>query len=104
MNNEKFVCGVCGKSHDSIVERNVCEASCLHERKVAEEKKKKLELKEHQNARKEEVDRAYTNYMNLRNEYIKDYGNYYLTLGSNITSDWETWESLWKKISDRYGY
>ena len=76
--NEKatYVCGVCGKGYNTIEERNKCEAKCLHDRYEAEKKFKEEKLRKEQEIRKKEVDMALDNYLNLRKEYVKDYGKY----------------------------
>lgn len=45
MNETMYTCAICGKSYADLSERIACETKCLADRKAAEEKKKKMELK-----------------------------------------------------------
>lgn len=54
-----------------------------YNRKHAEE----LKAKEERKARAKEVDEAYKNYINLRNDFIKKYGSYHTTYTSEDTKD-----------------
>ena len=74
-----YTCGVCGKEYNTLEERNKCEAKCLHDRYEAEKKFKEEKLRKEQENRKHEVDMAFENYLNLRSEYVKDYGKYSVT-------------------------
>ena len=71
-----YRCAICGKSYDTIEERNKCEAKCLADRAAAERKRKEEELRKTKETRKKEVDMAWDHYNELRNEYLKDYGSY----------------------------
>lgn len=72
----KYTCGVCGQQYDTIEERNKCEAKCLHDKYEAEKKFKEEKLRQEKETRKKEVDMAFENYLNLRKEYVNDYGSY----------------------------
>lgn len=48
MNETMYTCAICGKSYADLSERIACETKCLADRKAAEEKKKKMELKRKQ--------------------------------------------------------
>ena len=71
-----YKCGVCGKEHSEISARAKCEIACL--KKQEEEAKKAAEEKKNaeKEARKKEVDVAFTNLIKLYSAYIKDYGYY----------------------------
>lgn len=71
-----YKCGVCGKEYEDIKDRAECELNCYkkqeEEKKLAAAKKKA----EEQAARKKAVDDAYKEFCNLRDAFIKDYGEY----------------------------
>ena len=75
LNNNLYVCGLCGKSFKSLEERNKCEARCLAERKKAEEALAKKKLEDEKKTRKEEIDTKYNELRKLINCYCKDYGS-----------------------------
>lgn len=75
LNNNLYVCGVCGKAFETLEERNKCEAKCLTERKKAEEALAKKKLEDEKNTRKEEIDTKYNELRKLINRYCKDYGS-----------------------------
>ena len=96
--DNKYYCGICNKYYDNIEDRMACEYKCYEKRKTAEEEKRKNELAEAKKARKEEVDAAYRNYLELRSAYLKDYGHYtfsFLRNGENESSDWEDFWRNW---------
>lgn len=71
-----YKCAICGKAHESVYERMMCEAECYvkleeEERKLAEEKRAAEKA-----VRKEAVDEAFENLHKLITEYVKDYGYY----------------------------
>lgn len=77
MDKEKvFICALCGKEYDHVLNRATCEIECTkkkeeEEKKVAAEKKaaeKKL--------RKEAVDESVANTFRLVNAFINDFGSY----------------------------
>lgn len=73
---EKYYCGVCKASYDTIDERAKCEAKCIEKRKADEEKRKKAELEKVKEARIAEVNQAYDNYRKLLNAYLNDYNEF----------------------------
>lgn len=48
MNETKYTCAICGKSYTDLSERIDCETKCYADRKAAEEKKRKMEMKRKQ--------------------------------------------------------
>lgn len=71
-----YTCDVCGKTYDTVEERNACETKCLADRKKAEAKRKEEELRKVKETRKKEIEMAYDHYNELLKAYIKDYGSY----------------------------
>jgi hypothetical protein len=78
-----YKCAVCGEVYDSIAQRVNCEQTCLkkqeEEARKAEEAKKEIEYA----ARKAKVDQAYETFVELRNQFVKDYGPYEYRVVSN---------------------
>ena len=70
-----YTCDVCGKTYETVEERNACETKCLTERAKAEEALKKQKLEEEKNARYNEVETKWKELNKLTSEYIKDYGS-----------------------------
>lgn len=93
-----YECGICNKLYNTIEERMACESKCVAERKAAEEEKRKAELAEMQKARKEEVDLAYRDYLELRSAYLKDYGHYTYSFITNDKHDSDAWEDFWRNF------
>lgn len=93
---KKFYCGICNEPYDSIEDRMACECKCYKELKAAEEEKRKQELEEAKKTRKEEVDAAYRNYMELRSAYLKDYGHYTYSFLSRDSNEVDVWEDFWR--------
>ena len=94
--DKKYYCGICNKSYDNIEDRMACECKCYEKRKQAEEEKRKNELAEAKNARREEVDAAYRNYLELRSAYLKDYGHYTYSMSYNDEGEVNVWEDFWR--------
>ena len=71
-----YQCSICGKKHESVVNRAECEMNCYkkqeEDKRLAAVKKKQ----EEQVARKKEVDKAMAHANELKAKYIKDYGSY----------------------------
>lgn len=90
-----FTCAICGKEHESILNRAKCEIECTkkkeEEEKKAVAKKKAAEKK----IRKEAVDEAVAKTFRLINAYIDDYGSY--DYDTNIVKESElVWPSrIW---------
>ena len=74
--NSLYVCGVCGKSHETIEERAECELSCV--KKIKEEERKAAEAKKkaEKETRQQEVTAALDNAFALMNKFTEDYGTY----------------------------
>ena len=71
-----YKCEICGKEYENIEERVACETKCLHDRKVAEEKRKKIKLEQEKETRKQEIQMAANHYNDLLTAFMKDYGTY----------------------------
>ena len=71
-----YKCEICGKEYENIEDRVACETKCLHDRKVAEEKRKKMKLEQEKETRKKEVQMAWGHYSDLLKAFIEDYGSY----------------------------
>lgn len=71
-----YKCGICGKEYENIEDRIACETKCLHDRKVAEEKRKKMKLEQEKETRRKEVQMAWDHYSDLLKAFIEDYGSY----------------------------
>lgn len=73
MENRVFICAICGKEHNSILDRAQCEINCAEEeaRKAAEAKK----AAEYE-ARVKEVNMAFEKAYELRDKLVEDYGEY----------------------------
>ena len=56
-----YKCEICGKEYENIEDRVACETKCLHDRKVAEEKRKKIKLEQEKETRKQEIQIALGN-------------------------------------------
>lgn len=85
-----FKCGICGKEYENVTDRAKCELNCYQKQqeeiKKAAEEKKKAE----QAARKKEVDEAFDKATELRNVYLRDYGEYsyeYKNIHNNLNDD-----------------
>ena len=74
-----YMCDVCGKTYETVEERNACETKCLAERAKAEAKRKEEELRKEKETRKKEIEDALDHYNALLKAYIKDYGSYSAT-------------------------
>ena len=94
--DKKYYCGICNKSYDNIEDRMACEHKCYTERKAAEEEKKKRELEVAKQERKAKVDAAYRNYLELRSEYVKDYGHYTYSFIHSNSNESNAWEDFWR--------
>ena len=81
----KFVCGICGKAHESVSARARCEAMCLKEREKVLAEEKRRALAEEKSARYQEVATAWNTYVELRNKYVRDYGILFLNDGFPAT-------------------
>lgn len=71
-----YKCGICGREYENIEDRIACETKCLHDRKVAEEKRKKMKLEQEKETRRKEVQMAWDHYSDLLKAFIEDYGSY----------------------------
>jgi hypothetical protein len=93
---KKFICSLCGKAHDSVIDRANCELTCA--RRQAEEAKKAAETKkkEEQATRKAAVDKARAEYLKLKQAYIKDYGVYEIPV--TFVSDEEEYRTWVEEI------
>ena len=74
-NNNVYTCGVCGKTYETLEERNKCEAKCLADRKKAEAALAKKKLEDEKTARKTEIEKKYKELGELMKKYCKDYGS-----------------------------
>ena len=74
-----YTCPICGENKETPVELAHCILACEEKKRVEEEKRKAEELKAVKDARKKEVDDAFDKWVELRNAYQNDYGNYDLT-------------------------
>jgi uncharacterized protein with HEPN domain len=78
-----YKCGICGKEYNDILDRAKCEIACAEkaeeEARNAGETKKEIEYA----ARKAKVDQAYETFVELRNQFVKDYGSYEYRVVSN---------------------
>lgn len=93
-----YKCGICGKDHNSVIDRANCEIACA--KKQEAEAKKAAEEKERteQKLRKDAVDEAFERLHRLVTEYVKDYGHYeYGNGGENTNFHWPSrlWHSFW---------
>ena len=70
-----YSCAICGAEHESVEERNVCEAKCIKELKDAEELMRQQKLEEEKNTRKEEIESMYALLNEKIKDYVKDYGS-----------------------------
>lgn len=68
--NKKYECGICGKTHATIAERVKCEQTCLKRLEEEVKAKKNAEY----DARAEEVNKAFDHAYKLRDKLIEDYG------------------------------
>ncbi len=93
---KEYKCGICNKSYDRIEDRMACESKCYDDRKKAEEAKKKAELEEAKNARKEELDLACKKYLELRSAYMRDYGHYTYSRYYGGDNESSAWEDFWR--------
>lgn len=73
--NNIYACGVCGKTFETIEERNTHEAKCIADRKKAEVALAKKKLEDEKDARKAEIDKKYKELGTLMKQYCKDYGS-----------------------------
>lgn len=71
-----YKCEICGKEYENIEDRVACETKCLHDRKVAEEKRKKMKLEQEKETRKKEIQMAWDHYSDLFKAFTEDYGSY----------------------------
>lgn len=71
-----FICAICGKEYNSILNRAQCEINCT--KKIEEEEKRVAAEKKvaEKKMRREAVDEAMANAFRLAKAYIKDYGSY----------------------------
>lgn len=78
-----YKCAICGEVYETIPKRMNCEQACLkkqeEEARKAEETKKEIEYA----ARKAKVDQAYETFVELRNQFVKDYGSYEYRIVNN---------------------
>lgn len=81
----KFVCGMCGKEHDSIAARAKCEMKCIAAVEKAEAEAKKQALAEEKDSRYKDVLSAWNTYVKKRNEYVKDYGVLFINDGFSVS-------------------
>lgn len=91
-----YKCGVCGKSHSTLEDRNACEAKCLKARKEAEVALKKQKLEEEKAKRMDEIDAAIKHLQELFKDYINDYGsiklsNYGAEVFPSLSRMFESW-------------
>lgn len=92
MKNTEYTCAVCGKMHTDIVSRAKCEIACT-EKAAEEERLAALRKKEAEyGKRKEEVDNAFNTAYELKEKFVKDYGNY--SYGWSSTSSEQP--SIWR--------
>lgn len=73
--NNIYTCGVCGKTFETIEERNTHEAKCIADRKKAEAALAKKKLDDEKDARKAEIEKKYNELRTLMKQYCKDYGS-----------------------------
>ena len=71
-----YKCSVCGKIHESIMNRAQCEIACCKKEEEAAKKAAETKKKLEQAKRKKEVDDAVVKTQELIAHYMKDYGNY----------------------------
>lgn len=72
-----YKCEICGKEYETIKERNMCEAQCLQKYQDQIEQERKIKLQKEQQHRYEEVAAAEQHYLDLIQQYQRDYGRYY---------------------------
>ena len=78
-----YKCGICGKSYNTIKERNECEMNCIaaSERAAAEKKKKEAEAKKAalekvKKSKAKEIENTFTKASELINAYVKEYDEF----------------------------
>ena len=90
-----YKCGICGEVYESIRERMWCETACLHKQAVEEQRAAEIKKKEEQAARKAEVDAALEKYLQLKEDYLKDYDTYeYNVAIAREDNEWNNLKSL----------
>jgi len=83
-----FKCSFCGKEFENALDRANCEIECDKEIKVKAERQKQEKLRKQQQERKDEVTKAYNEYIEtcnkakekylaIRSKYDNDYNNGY---------------------------
>lgn len=71
-----YQCGICGKEHKTIEERNICETECLRQFQIKAEQEKQAKMKAEKQKRCDEIKEAEQHYFDLLKQYQKDYGMY----------------------------
>ena len=69
-----YFCGICGKPHNTIQERNACETKCIKEKEQEEAALKRQMLDKEKQKRKDEIDIKCQEIEDLIHNYVKDYG------------------------------
>ena len=92
-----YKCGVCGKEHDSVLNRAKCEIECTEKAELEAKKAAEAKKKEEQKVRKAEVDAAFKNLHKLVTAYVEDYGYYNYEDITNGTFNWPSrlWNYFW---------
>jgi hypothetical protein len=71
-----FICAICGKEHESVLERAKCEIECAKKKEESEKRAAAEKKVAEKKLRKEAVDEAVANAFRLINAYTDDYGSY----------------------------
>lgn len=74
MDKTIFKCGVCQKVYNNVEDRMRCESNCIQKSKDAARRMEAQRLLEEQKTRQQEVADSYNKYVELREAYLKDYG------------------------------
>lgn len=93
----RYKCGICGKEHESVLERAKCEIACTEKKAEEERKAAELKMEAEYASRKAEVDAAFDNAYELRDKFLNDYGSYnYSKTVSNSRGLYFPFSWLWE--------
>ena len=88
-----FICAICGKGYDSILDRATCEIDCTKKKEEEEKRVAAAKKMAEKNMRKEAVDEAVANAFRLVKSYMNDYGSY--SYDGETTQDFVWPSKIW---------
>lgn len=83
MNEQKYICAICGKEYDSVKSRMECESKCYKEYLTAEAKKKADEINMKREASEKAIEKKLAEVDEMLRNHLQEYesfhvsGNYY---------------------------